>query len=319
VNDTWDRRHFLKRVGVAGAGAAGSVAVGLLAKDDGVDPANGRAPVERIPDFTKGVGSGRTSPAIGRGDPADAVVEAITLLGGMSRFVKTGETVVIKPNVAWDRTPIQAANTNPIVVATLVELCLKAGARRVVVTDNTCNDARRCFTRSGIWKAVERAGGEVVLPDEHRFGVRDLGGVIGRVPVLLPVVEADRFINAAIAKHHSLAGFTGAMKNLYGVIGGRRNRHHQRIHDSIVDLTTAIRATLSVIDATRVLFRNGPQGGDISDTKTIGQVIAATDPVALDAYACTLIGLKPSDLSYLVMGERQGLGHIDAALSGETT
>jgi uncharacterized protein (DUF362 family) len=231
----------------------------------------------------------------------------------MARFVKKGETVAIKPNVAWDRTAVQAANTNPLVVATLVELCLAAGAGQVIVTDNTCNDAERCFTRSGIWKAAEGAGAKVVLPAEHRFARRLLGGVLGSVPMLLPVVEADRLINVAIAKHHGLSGFTGAMKNLYGVIGGRRNRHHQDINASIVDLAASFRATLSMVDATRVLLRNGPQGGDLSDTKAVGEVIASTDPVAVDAYACTLIGLTAKDLPYLAAASKRGLGSADPA------
>ena len=312
MNDIWDRRRFIKRMGIAGAGAAGAGAIGVFARDDGVRETTKQAAVQSLPDFTKGIGAGPSDFFIGRGEPATATDEAIRGLGGMSRFVKAGETVVIKPNVAWDRTPLQAANTNPLVVAALIDACLRAGAKRVVVTDNSCNDARRCFTRSGIWKAVENAGGEVVLPDEHRFVLRDLGGVLGEVPVLSPVIEADRFINVAIAKHHSLAKFTGAMKNLYGVIGGRRNRHHQRIDDSIADLATAIRATLSVVDATRVLLRNGPQGGDLSDTKAVGEVIAALNPVAVDAYACTLIGLTPGELSYLTIGEERGLGRIDS-------
>jgi uncharacterized protein (DUF362 family) len=226
----------------------------------------------------------------------------------MRRFVNKGEKVVIKPNVAWDRTPAQAANTNPVVVATLVELCLEAGVKKVVVTDNPCNDAERCFTRSGIWKSVEAAGGEVVLPADHRFMPMALAGVLGTIPVLMPAVEADRLINVAIAKHHGLTKFTGAMKNLYGMIGGRRNRHHQSIDDSIVDLASSFQATLTLMDATRVLLRNGPQGGDLSDTKEVGEVIASTDPVAVDAYACGLIGLSPRDLPYLTRAAREGLG-----------
>jgi len=221
---------------------------------------------------------------------------------------------VIKPNIGWDRTPIQAANTNPIVVGTLVALCVEAGAASVVVTDNTCNEARRCFTRSGIWKAAEEAGAELLLPAPHRFRSYELGGVIlGRMPVLAAAVQADRFINVPVAKHHGLSAFTGAMKNLYGVLGGRRNRLHQRIDDSIADLADFIRPTLTVMDATRVLMRNGPQGGDVADTVAVGEVIASTDQVAVDAYSCALIDLAPADLPYLALAEQRGLGVADPA------
>ncbi len=308
MEDQFDRRRFLKRLGFVGAGIAGSSAVGLLARDRG---RHEPVPVQRVAgafDFSKGLEPGRPAIALGKGDPVAATRAAVEALGGMKRFVRPGERVVIKPNVGWDRTPLQAANTNPQVVGTLVALCREAGASKVVVTDNTCNEAKRCFTRSGIWKAVEDAGGEIVLAADHRFQRRDLGGVLGNIPVLSSVVEADRLINVAIAKHHGLSKFTGAMKNLYGVIGGRRNRHHQKVDHSIADLAGAFRATLTLVDATRVLLRNGPSGGDIGDTKAVGQVVASTDPVAVDAYACTLIGLTPKDLPYLAMGEKRGLG-----------
>jgi uncharacterized protein (DUF362 family) len=308
MTDQFDRRRFLKRLGYVGAGVAGSTAVGLLAKDKGRYEPVVEQEVQKVQDFTKGLDARKPLLVVGTGDPVAATKAAIHALGGMKRFIRPKERVVIKPNVAWDRTPVQAANTNPQVVATLVELCRSAGASEVVVTDHTCNDAERCFTRSGIWKAVKAAGGEVRLAANHRFEPRDLGGVLGRLPVLTPVVAADRLINVGIAKHHGLSKFTGAMKNLYGVIGGRRNRHHQKIDDSICDLADAFRATLSIVDATRVLLRNGPQGGDLGDTKAVGQIIASTDPVAVDAYACTLIGLDPKELPYLTMAEKRGLG-----------
>lgn len=311
MDDLWDRRRFLKRLGIIGAGTAGASAVGILAHEDGRGPSLPTQSPALIRDFRKGIDANPGLVAIGHGEAGAATLAAVEALGGMGAFVKPGETVAIKPNVAWDRTPPQAANTHPAVVAALVSMCLKVGAKSVVVTDNTCNEAKRCFTRSGIWKATEDAGGKVVLPDEHRFELIDLGGVLGRCPVLMPAAAADRLINVAVAKHHNLAKFTGAMKNMYGMIGGRRNLHHQRIDDSIVGLTAAFPATLSVVDASRVLFRNGPQGGDLGDTRQVGQVIASMDPVAADAYACTLIDLSPSDLPYLEMAARRGIGIAD--------
>jgi uncharacterized protein (DUF362 family) len=313
MNEEWDRRRFLKRLGIAGGAAACSTGIGLIAHKSGEDAAADTAPKKRSWDFRAHIPSEPPTVAVGQGGPAEAVRAAIEGLGGMKRYIQKGETVAIKPNVGWDRTPIQAADTNPKVVATLVELCLEAGASRVVVTDNSCNDPKRCFTRSGIWKSVEKAGGEIVLPDEHRFEVLDLGGVLGTIPVLLPAVEADRLINAPIAKQHSLSGFTGGLKNLYGVLGGRRNRLHQKINESIADLACLIRPTLTVMDAVRVLFRNGPQGGDIKDTREVNEVIVSEDPTAVDAYACTLIGMAPKDLPYLKIAAERGVGTVDPA------
>ncbi len=312
MNDSWNRRGFLKRVVAGCAGVAGTGAAGVLLKDDGRDEPPGEPRARQIRDFGAGLEPQKPRLVVASGDPSTATMAAVSTLGGMDRFINSGDSVVIKPNVGWDRTPVQAANTHPLVVATLVELCFDAGASKVIVTDNSCNDARRCFTRSGIWKAAEKAGAQVVLPAPHRFREYDMGGVVlGRMPVLAAAVQADRFINAPIAKHHGLSGFTGAMKNLYGILGGRRNRLHQRIDDSIADLADFVRPTLTVMDATRVLLRNGPQGGDVSDTREEKKVIASTDQVAVDAYSCGLIGMKPEQLPYLALAEGRGLGSAD--------
>jgi uncharacterized protein (DUF362 family) len=316
MNDSWDRRAFLKRVALGCAGLGGIAGGAALLADRGRDEPLSEVSAAKVRDFSAGLDLAgiRGTVASARGDAAQAVRGAIDALGGMGRFVRRGETVVIKPNVGWDRTPLQAANTNPIVVSTLVSLCVEAGAAEVIVTDNSCNEAQRCFTRSGIWKAAEGAGAKIVLPLPHGFRDYDLGGaVLGTMPVLAAAVEADRFINAPVAKHHGLSGFTGAMKNLYGVLGGRRDRLHQRIDDSIADLAGAIRATLTVMDATRVLVRNGPQGGDLGDTQEIGRVIASVDPVAVDAVSCGFIGKAPAELPYLALAAGRGLGAADVA------
>ncbi len=321
MDDHWERRRFLKRLGALGITAAGFSAVGLAARDRGRDEPPSVQSELWHKDYQKGITANRSIVSIGKGPPASAVRAAVNALGGMGAFVKKGETVAVKPNIAWDRIPSQAANTHPDVVATLVSLCFEAGASSVIVTDNSCNDAKRCFTRSGIWKAAEQAGAKVILPDSHRFVSQNLGGILGTIPVLMPAVEADRLINAAIAKHHGLSKFTGAMKNLYGIIGGRRNRHHQLIDQSIVELTQVFLPTLSIVDGSRVLLRNGPQGGDLNDTREMGQVVASMDPVAADACACTLIDLSPKDLPYLALAEKLGLGTIDSKIikPGEAT
>ena len=133
-------------------------------------------------------------------------------LGGAQRFVSRGDVVVVKPNASWDRTPEQAANTNPLVVAETVRLCLEAGAKKVIVTDVTINEPHRCFERSGIGEAARAAGAEIVLPGEQGFREVDLRGeVLGPNPVLEPFLNADKLINLPVAKHHSLTGATLGM------------------------------------------------------------------------------------------------------------
>jgi len=195
--------------------------------------------------------------------------------------------------------------------AHVVKAAYDAGAKKVVVADGSCNDPNRCFQRSGIWSKAYAVGAEIVLPAEHRYrSMRLQGDVLDEWPVFTTLVDADKVINVPVAKHHNLAKFTAAMKNWYGVLGGRRNRLHQNIDTSIADLATFMRPSLTVIDATRVLVRNGPQGGNIDDTREMHTVIASVDQVAADAYACTLIGEKREHLGYLKMAHDRGIGNM---------
>jgi uncharacterized protein (DUF362 family) len=251
------------------------------------------------------------------GEPAELVRRAIEELGGMHRFVARGDVVLIKPNMAWDRTPEQAANTNPDVVAAVVRLALAAGARKCLVTDVPVNETRRVFDRSGIARAVEAAGGEVVLPEAGRFREVDLGGAVLRVwPVLDPFLTADKVINLPIAKHHDLTGATLGVKNWYGMLGGLRMRLHQRIDESLADLAAFLRPTLTVLDAYRVLMRGGPGGGNVEDVALRKTVIAGTDPIAVDAYAARAFwGLDQSRLRYMELAAERGLGELHLAES----
>ena len=252
--------------------------------------------------------------AVARGeDPGQLARAAVEALGGMRRFVSRGDIVVIKPNIAWDRTAEQAANTNPLVVAEIARLCLNAGARKVVVTDVPTNEPRRTFARSGIAAAARASGAEVVLPQESLFRTVDLRGeVLDSWPVLEPFLSADKIINIPIAKHHSLTGATLGMKNWYGILGGARHRLHQRIHESLADLAQFMRPTLTVMDAWRVLMRNGPGGGNLADVSLKKTLIAGTDPVALDAYvAKAYFDLDRRTLRYFDLASRRNLGTPD--------
>jgi uncharacterized protein (DUF362 family) len=309
---TISRRDALGRVGAAGAAlGASALAAKLVWDPGGIDLT--RLDAERqVRDFrTKAAGRAAPILAIAKSstDAAELTRKAVEALGGMARFISRGDVVAIKPNIGWDRMPVHAANTNPLVVAELVKLVLDAGAARVVVTDASCNEPNRCFQRSGIWRAAHAVGATVILPAAHRFrDIRMKGDVLDLWPVYTPLVNADKVINVPVAKHHNLSKYTGAMKNWYGLLGGRRNRLHQNIDVSIADLATFMRPTLTVLDATRVLMRNGPQGGNIDDAKDLHQVIASLDQVAVDAYGATLIGEKPSNVKYLALGEERGLG-----------
>ena len=251
--------------------------------------------------------------AVVHGQDVEKMVRAaIEKIGGMSRFINPGEKILLKPNAAWDRQPQQAANTNPEVVAAVVTMCLEARASEVWVTDVSVNDPYRCFARSGIEDAVKRAGGKIRFAAENDFILTDLKGESLKVwPVSAFYHQADKLINLPIVKHHSLSRCTMAMKNLYGSLGGQRNRLHQDINTAIADLACAIRPTLTVMDATRVLKRNGPTGGNLSDVSLMNTVIAGVDLVAIESYGLRFLDLRLEDVPFIVMAEKRGIGISD--------
>jgi uncharacterized protein (DUF362 family) len=312
-----DRRTFVRRLVLNSTLAAGALAAGwgvrkghLPLDEERKEAAQRNGNREKMPGSAE-----QTVLAIARSeDPAAGVALALDALGGMDRFVSRGDQVLVKPNVGWDRRPKFAANTNPEVVRAVVQLCLEAGAKKVWVTDSPCNNPARCFDKSGMKKSLE--GMEVTLftPTDRDYVETDLGGEVLRTwPVLKVMLESDKIINVPIAKHHSSAVLSMGMKNWFGILGGgkRRGQLHQEMALAIAELADYVRPHLTVLDAHRILVRNGPQGGTISDTKVVNTVAASQDPVAVDAFGATLFGLEPSAVPYIPLGEQKGLGHSD--------
>ena len=290
-----DRREFIKSLLVT-SGAALSVIVNpfrglplLGAKED-------------IPDLVMVKG----------GTPKALVQKALASMGGMERFVSRGDVVVVKPNIGWDRLPEQGANTNPEVVGTVVRMCIDAGAKKVKVFDRPCDDPRRCYAQSGIESAVRSAGGEIYYVEERKFKEVKIGGEILKTwPMYMEVLEADKVINVPVAKHHSLTRVTLALKNWMGVMGGNRSLIHQKIDQSLADLTLLIKPSLTILDATRILLRNGPSGGNVHDVKKMDVVVAGIDQVAVDSLGASFFGIKGEELGFLRIAEKMGKGTID--------
>jgi len=251
--------------------------------------------------------------AVVRGrDTERMVVAAIEKIGGISRFIKPGERGLIKPNAAWDRQPEQGANTSPAVVAAVVKLCHEARAAEVWITDVSVNDPYRCFARSGIEDAAKRAGGSIKIATENDFVDTDFKGESLSIwPVSRFYHQVDKLINLPVVKHHSLSKCTMAMKNLYGSLGGQRNRLHQDINTAIADLSSAIRPTFTLMDATRVLRRNGPTGGNLSDVTIEDTVVAGVDIVAVESYGLRFLDLKVEDIPFIQISEKRGIGISD--------
>jgi len=314
AEDNVNRRSFLKQT-LAGSTLAAAFTGGYFAlRDEGLSLETGkgevrqrRQPVSLPPE--------RPALCIARGeDPEKLTAAAFKAFGGLAGVVSSGDVVLIKPNIGWDRPARLGANTNPAVVRTIARLCVDAGAKRVIVSDNPCNNPVRCFDRSGVKKALGDLPVEIHIPTERDFVEIDIQGqVVKTWPVLRVFLECDRLINVPVAKHHSSAVLTMGMKNWYGILGGgrRRGELHQNMARSIADLAAFARPDLTVLDAYRVVFRNGPQGGSPRDTREFKTVALGTDPVAIDAFGATLFDLAVRDIPYIPLGVELGLGTAD--------
>ena len=253
--------------------------------------------------------------AVARGDsPAALVQAALKAVGGIERFVKSGNDVIIKPNICVAyHGPEYAATTNPEVVAALVSLCLGAGAKRVRVMDYPFGgSAEQAYAISGIADAVKAAGGqmEVMAQMKYQDAAIPQGKDLTQIRIYRDALETDVLINVPIAKDHSMARLTLGMKNLLGIIWARSNMH-RNMGQRIAELTSLVRPTLTVVDAVRILMANGPTGGNLNDVKKTNTIIASPDIVAADAYATSLFGLKPSDVAYIPAAAKLGLGTMD--------
>lgn len=255
--------------------------------------------------------------AVAKGTSADSNVKrAVAAVGGMRRFVHGGDTVVIKPNIAHPIAPKYAVTTSPGVVASLVRLARAAGAGRVLVMDNSSGGApSACYAASGVAAAVRAAGGTMVVMGVPGFKTYTIPGhLLKKHPVYAAIVDADVLINVPIAKQHHSTGLTLAGKNMMGAIGNRSRLHQLGLSQSIAEINALLRPELTVIDAMRILVRNGPGGGRLGDVAVKNTVVACPDWVAADAYTTRLFGRSPAFVPYISAATRMGLGR--GTLSG---
>lgn len=241
---------------------------------------------------------------------------AIANLGGMRRFVHSGDIVVVKPNIYGPRRPEQACTTNPTVVATVVRECLKAGARQVKVMDNPCGgDHGQSYFLSGIGPAAHKAGAKVVQMSDSLYRSYLIGGKrLPRLKLYPDVVNADVLIDVPIAKDHGGEQISMACKNLMGCTNEPGTMHNLGNGQAIPDLLRFLKPDLIVLDAIRVRVSGGPGGTDPGDVRRRYTVLASTNAVCADAYATrTFLGRDPAGIAQLVNAHAMGLGEINVA------
>jgi uncharacterized protein (DUF362 family) len=252
--------------------------------------------------------------AVKGGEPEMMFDKAIESLGGIGNFVKKGQTVLLKPNIGWDVTPERAANTNPKLVKRVVEHCLQAGAKKVYVFDNTCDKWDRCYANSGIEQAVKDAGGTLVPGNTENYyqEVQIPGGKkLTSTKVHELVLQSDVFINMPVLKNHSSANLTISLKNLMGVVWDRGYWHRNDLNQCIADYGLfAKKPTLNIVDAYRVMMKNGPRGVGEADVSLMKSLIVSPDMVAADAAATKLFGISPDDVPYIGIADSMGIGSM---------
>ncbi|MBN1556670.1 MAG: DUF362 domain-containing protein [Lentisphaerae bacterium] len=245
------------------------------------------------------------------GDAAAMLAAGIARFGGWTALVQAGRKATIKPNAAWASRPEQGGNTSPDVVRACVRACRQAGASEVVLPEHPCSAPDRSFTMSGIREAAEDAGGRLYSPtnaDYRRVTLPD-AVTLKEAEVVTDVLETGCLIDLPVAKNHSGATLTLAMKNWMGSVKDRGFWHRAGLHQCIADFTTFVKPTLVIIDATRIMLKGGPRGpGELAYP---GELIFSRDPVAADAYAATLFDKDPMEIPYLEKAHAMGAGCAD--------
>jgi len=310
-----DRREFLIRSSKAGLLILSSCATSYLFynRNNSLLPADKNETVAGLPDFSV-KDAGRKMAVVKGDDRIKTINLAFKSIGGIEKFIKKGDRVLLKVNAAFASPPAISATTNPQLLEEVARLCYAAGASSVAVTDNPINDPSSCFALTGIESAAKRAGAKVIFPEESLFTPLTIEGgiLIKEWPVLYePLKNADKVIGIAPVKDHQRSGASMTMKNWYGLLGGRRNIFHQDIHNIIKELAVMVKPTLVILDGTVSMMTNGPTGGSLSDLKHTNTIIVGTDQVAVDSYGAMLLGKSANGLAFIEKAHAAGAGNMD--------
>lgn len=301
------RRDFLRTSGTVAAG----IGLGLmLPRPSGL--------------FAQSTGRG-TVPASGginylaavrNGEPDIMFDRGIEALGGMGRFVSSGDIVVIKPNASFNSSPERGATTHPSLVKRVIEHCYEAGAKKVYAIDHVLtSDAYRA---SGIEQAVKDAGGSMVnIQSNSGYGKVAVpgGGRLRETEVHELVADADKIINIPVLKNHNSTGISCALKNLMGLVWDRSYYHRNNLDQCIADFPLFRKPDLNIVDAYYVMADGGPRGRNDSRVLNPRMQFLSPDIVTVDAAAIAQakqFGVRGSDgVGYLERAVEHGLGTKD--------
>jgi len=299
-----NRRDFILKTLAAGVAVSGISKITKAGKNLGF----GKPP--QVPN-----GNSYDLIAVKGGNPVEMYDLAIEAAGGMKTYVKPGQTVLVKPNIGWDKVPKMGANTNPELVKRVIETCFEAGASKVSVFDHTCDEWRSCYKNSGIEDAISSTGANLVPGNSERMyqnpiEIKD-GVILKNARIHDLIVNSDVFINVPILKHHGGGKLSISLKNLMGVMWDRGKWHKDGLHQCIADFATSCKPTLNIVDAYRVMTQNGPKGVSEDDTVLMKALLLSTDMVAADAAAAKMMKVNPENVEYIVLADKAGVGTMD--------
>lgn len=300
------RRALLKKGAYFGAAYSGARLFSLVdqvlaAAPKAADARSNKAPA--LPDLV----------AVKNREPDVLFDAAIAAMGSMSRFVKKGQTVAVKPNMSWESGPEAGANTHPVLVRRIIEHCFQAGAKKVYAFDHTFTRVENSYSTSGIAQAVKEAGGTLAPANNPRYyHPVDIQGAnsLLRPKVHELYLDADVFINVPVLKTHIAGRITCAMKNLMGVVWDRMEYHHKGLHRCIYEFCLFRKPDLNVVDAYRIMMRNGPAAARREDMAMNKMLLLSPDIVAADAASATILGINPEDVLHITYGHRGRLGNM---------
>jgi uncharacterized protein (DUF362 family) len=300
------RRQFIQQGFAVGAAFSLPTLSGLFAAETAPE-----APLPAAPD-------GREPHLVAvRGGSRSAMLErALGRLGGIGAFVKPGQSVLVKPNIGWDKPPEVAANTHPELVGRIVALCVAAGAREVVVFDNTCSPWRKAYDTSGIAETARAAGAKVLNgKDKSLYRETKIPGATRLAAALVHQswLDCDVIINVPVLKHHGGPRMTACMKNIMGAVWDRQFFHANDLARCIAESVLIRKPHLNILDAYHPMLRNGPQGKSAADTLEMKTLLLSRDIVTIDAAAAKMLGHAEDGISYVKLGAAMGLGRLDLA------
>lgn len=300
-----DRRDFLKK----GSTAAAIAAIGFpMLKSTDAKAASSVLP-----------NAGGDLVAVMGDSPKAMVRKAIEELGGMNKYIKAGQSIVVKPNIGWAKGPEMAVNTNPEVVGELVKMCIEAGAKEVLVFDHTCHEWNSCYDKSGTKVETEANGGKMVPGNNEKYYKEvelPLGKKLSKTKIHEAIINCDAWINVPVLKQHGGAKMSLAMKNSMGIIWDRKSFHMKGLQQCIADLATyEKKAVLNVVDGYKMLTQNGPQGKGVEDTVDSKVLFASTDPVAVDAASVKFFNqvkeMPMEEVSHIEKADALNVGTMD--------